>query len=122
MEAMSLEAVFGERIHRVTGIVNGTTNYILSKMAHDKIDFNVALKQAQKVGCRTYSSCSPEIFSGQDGFIDGHAGKEFCGYTRATRRLTRRDRYRAIVNATAPATASAPPMIERTPGRSPSTL
>jgi homoserine dehydrogenase len=31
-------------------IINGTTNYILTRMSSEKIDFNTALKQAQKLG------------------------------------------------------------------------
>ena len=31
-------------------IINGTTNYILTRMSSEQIDFNTALKQAQKLG------------------------------------------------------------------------
>lgn len=34
----------------VSGIFNGSTNYILSKMRHDGLDFEVALKEAQDKG------------------------------------------------------------------------
>jgi len=34
----------------VNGIVNGTTNYILTRMAHDGVDFAEALKEAQDLG------------------------------------------------------------------------
>jgi len=40
----------------IYGIVNGTTNYILTRMAQDGLDFNVALKQAQKLG---YAEANP---------------------------------------------------------------
>jgi homoserine dehydrogenase len=40
----------------IHAIVNGTTNYILTKMAQDGIDFSVALKQAQKLG---YAEANP---------------------------------------------------------------
>ncbi|MGA2158410.1 MAG: homoserine dehydrogenase [Dehalococcoidia bacterium] len=43
-------------IQAIYAIVNGTTNFILSKMAHDKIDFSLALKQAQKLG---YAEADP---------------------------------------------------------------
>ncbi|MES2618461.1 MAG: homoserine dehydrogenase [Bacteroidota bacterium] len=33
-----------------SGIVNGSTNYILTKMSEDKLDFATALKQAQDLG------------------------------------------------------------------------
>jgi homoserine dehydrogenase len=40
----------------IHAIVNGTTNYILTKMAHEGLDFSVALKQAQKLG---YAEANP---------------------------------------------------------------
>lgn len=44
------ECLTANNIHEVYGIVNGTTNYILSKMTNDGISFEAALKQAQKKG------------------------------------------------------------------------
>jgi homoserine dehydrogenase len=38
------------KITRIAGIVNGTTNYILSQMKDEGIDFDTALKQAQANG------------------------------------------------------------------------
>ena len=38
------------KITRIAGIVNGTTNYILSQMRDEGIDFDTALKQAQANG------------------------------------------------------------------------
>ena len=38
------------KITRIAGIVNGTTNYILSQMKNEGIDFSTALKQAQANG------------------------------------------------------------------------
>ncbi|MHB8840785.1 MAG: homoserine dehydrogenase, partial [Candidatus Aquicultor sp.] len=40
----------GNAIHRVMGIVNGTTNYILTKMADEGSSLDVALKEAQALG------------------------------------------------------------------------
>jgi homoserine dehydrogenase len=37
-------------IDEISGILNGTTNYILTKMTQDKTDFADALKEAQAVG------------------------------------------------------------------------
>ena len=37
-------------IDEISGILNGTTNYILSKMADDGADFDVVLKDAQEKG------------------------------------------------------------------------
>lgn len=38
------------KITSVMGIVNGTTNYMLTKMSQDKMDYNDVLKQAQEMG------------------------------------------------------------------------
>ena len=40
----------GERISRVMGIVNGTTNFILSKMTSDGADYADVLREAQALG------------------------------------------------------------------------
>jgi homoserine dehydrogenase len=40
----------GEPIRRVMGIVNGTTNYILTKMSEEGADYGAALAEAQKLG------------------------------------------------------------------------
>ena len=39
--------LMGERIQEITGILNGTTNYILTKMDKEGASFNGALKEAQ---------------------------------------------------------------------------
>ncbi len=44
------ESLAGERIHRVTGIVNGTTNYILTRMAASGATYQEALAEAQGLG------------------------------------------------------------------------
>ena len=44
------ESLAGERITRVTGIVNGTTNYILTRMTEDGWSFSEALAVAQTLG------------------------------------------------------------------------
>lgn len=44
------ENVKPHRIDKVVGILNGTTNYILTKMADDGIEFSDALKLAQQKG------------------------------------------------------------------------
>lgn len=44
------EGLAANRIEKITGILNGTTNYILTEMTKKGIDFAVALKQAQKAG------------------------------------------------------------------------
>ncbi|HEX3616607.1 MAG TPA: homoserine dehydrogenase [Solirubrobacteraceae bacterium] len=44
------ESLAGARIDRVHGIVNGTTNFILSEMARLRITFEAALAEAQRLG------------------------------------------------------------------------
>lgn len=39
-----------DKVTRVRGIINATINFILYKMAHDSVDFDVALKEAQRLG------------------------------------------------------------------------
>lgn len=50
------ESLAGERLTRVTGIVNGTTNYILSKMEEQGWSFDDALSKAQELG---YAEADP---------------------------------------------------------------
>lgn len=57
------ESLRGEPISRVMGIVNGTTNFILTKMSEDGADYAVALAQAQKLG---FAEADPTAD------IDGH--------------------------------------------------
>lgn len=42
--------IAGSKIQSIEGVLNGTTNYILSKMANDNVDYKEALLEAQKVG------------------------------------------------------------------------
>ncbi|CAI2718458.1 homoserine dehydrogenase [Nitrospina watsonii] len=44
------EAFVANRIEAIEGIVNGTANYILSKMTDENLDFEVVLKEAQEKG------------------------------------------------------------------------
>jgi homoserine dehydrogenase len=44
------ESLAGDRIRRVLGIVNGTTNYVLDKMDSSGLDFAEAVAQAQALG------------------------------------------------------------------------
>jgi len=57
------EGFVGNRIERIYGIVNGTCNYILTRMKLEKVDFDVALSKAQKAG---YAEADPSLD------IDGH--------------------------------------------------
>jgi homoserine dehydrogenase len=44
------QSLTADEIVEITGILNGTTNYILSKMSEDGLDFETALQNAQKMG------------------------------------------------------------------------
>jgi homoserine dehydrogenase len=44
------ESLAGDRIRRVMGIVNGTTNFILTRMSEDRMSFADALAEAQRLG------------------------------------------------------------------------
>ncbi|KQQ96595.1 homoserine dehydrogenase [Massilia sp. Leaf139] len=44
------EGLTANRIESVAGIINGTTNFILSEMRDKGLDFDVVLKQAQELG------------------------------------------------------------------------
>ncbi|MCK5426070.1 MAG: homoserine dehydrogenase [Thermodesulfovibrionia bacterium] len=52
------EALIGNRIKALYGIINGTSNYILTKMTEAGIDFSTALKEAQTLG---YAEADPTL-------------------------------------------------------------
>lgn len=49
--------ITADKIQEITGILNGTTNYILTKMDREGADFESTLKQAQDLG---YAERNPE--------------------------------------------------------------
>ncbi len=51
------QSLTADEIEEITGILNGTTNYILSKMSDEGLDFDTALKNAQAMG---YAERNPE--------------------------------------------------------------
>jgi len=44
------ESLRGEPVRRVMGIINGTTNFILTKMTEEGADYTAALSEAQRLG------------------------------------------------------------------------
>ena len=50
------ESLFLNKINKISGILNGTTNYILSEMENKNLNFEVILKDAQKNG---YAESNP---------------------------------------------------------------
>lgn len=60
----------GEEIVRIMGILNGTTNYILTKMAKEGADYASTLREAQELG---YAERNPEAD------VEGHdAGRKIA--------------------------------------------
>ena len=52
------EGLTANRIEWITGIINGTTNFILSEMRDKGLDFEVVLKEAQRLG---YAEADPSF-------------------------------------------------------------
>jgi len=52
------ESFTGDKVLSVSGIMNGTSNYILSQMQNEKLEFSVALKMAQDSG---YAEADPAL-------------------------------------------------------------
>jgi homoserine dehydrogenase len=50
------ESLIGNSINNIYGIINGTANYILTKMTEEKADFDTVLKEAQALG---YAEADP---------------------------------------------------------------
>lgn len=60
----------GNNIEQISGILNGTTNFILNKMIKEQMDFDTALKMAQELG---YAESDPTAD------IEGHdACRKIC--------------------------------------------
>ena len=52
------DSFIGNRIHSFSGIINGTSNYILGRMTDAGLDYETALKEAQKLG---YAEADPAL-------------------------------------------------------------
>ncbi|NBR84719.1 MAG: homoserine dehydrogenase [Verrucomicrobia bacterium] len=92
------EGLIGNRITRLFGIVNGTCNYILTRMKDEGADFAAVLADAQRLG---YAETPPDLD------IDGHDAAHKTGilaslahgfwvnpkqiYTEGIRNITRQD-------------------------------
>jgi homoserine dehydrogenase len=61
------EGLGGSRINRVYGILNGTCNYILTRMHKERLSFDACLKEAQRLG---YAEADPTFDIG--GFDTAH--------------------------------------------------
>jgi homoserine dehydrogenase len=99
------ESLAGDRINRVMGIVNGTTNYILSRMDETGASFGEALEEATELG---YAEADPT--SDVDGFDAGAKAAILAGLAFHTR-VTASDVHReGIGDVTAADVASAKAM------------
>ncbi|MDD5697023.1 MAG: homoserine dehydrogenase [Victivallaceae bacterium] len=61
------EGLVANRIKRIYGIMNGTCNYILTRMEHEGLNFETILKDAQELG---YAEAEPSLDI--DGFDTAH--------------------------------------------------
>ncbi|MCK0208840.1 homoserine dehydrogenase [Starkeya koreensis] len=61
------EALLGNELNRVSGILNGTCNYILTRMQEEGLSFDTCLDQAQQLG---YAEADPTF--DVDGFDTAH--------------------------------------------------
>lgn len=77
------ESLAGDQITRVLGIVNGTTNYILTRMADDAVSYQDALAEAQELG---YAEANPTAdVSGDDAAAKAAILAELAFHTPVTR-------------------------------------
>lgn len=63
------ESLTGERLTRIIGIVNGTTNFVLTRMSENGMSFAEALEEAQRLG---YAEADPSAD------VDGHDAAAKC--------------------------------------------
>lgn len=61
------DGLSANNIKSIQGIMNGTCNYMLTKMIHDSVDYNEVLKEAQELG---YAEADPTFDVG--GFDTAH--------------------------------------------------
>jgi homoserine dehydrogenase len=99
------ESLAGDRVRRVIGIVNGTTNYVLDKMTTTGAGFTEALEEAQRLG---YAEADPT--ADIEGFDAAAKAAILAGLAFHTR-VTSADVYReGITDVTARDVASAAEM------------
>lgn len=76
------ESLAGDRVSRVMGIVNGTTNYILTRMDEDGIEYGDALDEAGRLG---YLEADPRLdVDGHDAAAKAAILAELAFHTRVT--------------------------------------
>jgi homoserine dehydrogenase len=96
------ESLAGDTVHRVLGIVNGTTNFILDRMDSSGADFSESLEEAQELGY-----AEPDPTADVEGFDAAAKAAILAGLAFHTR-VTASDVYReGITEVTAADIASA---------------
>jgi homoserine dehydrogenase len=76
------ESLVGDRVKKILGIVNGTTNYILTKMDETGASFKDALAEAQKLG---YAETDPSAdVEGNDAAAKAAIVAQLAFHTRVT--------------------------------------
>ncbi len=76
------ESLVGDRVQKILGIVNGTTNYILTKMDETGASFQEALAEAQKLG---YAEADPSAdVEGHDAAAKAAIVAQLAFHTRVT--------------------------------------
>jgi len=96
------ESLAGDTVHRVLGIVNGTTNFILDRMDSSGADFSESLEEAQALGY-----AEPDPTADVEGFDAAAKAAILAGLAFHTR-VTAADVYReGITEVTAADIASA---------------
>lgn len=90
------ESLAGERLRRVMGIVNGTTNFILTKMSEEGRGFDDVLREAQTLG---YAEADPSAD------VDGHDAAAKCAILASiafNARVVAEDVYREGISRVSP--------------------
>jgi homoserine dehydrogenase len=96
------ESLAGDKVHRVLGIVNGTTNYILSRMDETGAGFTEALEEATALG---YAEADPTAdIEGFDAAAKAAILASLAFHTRVTAADVHRE---GIIDVTAADVASA---------------
>lgn len=102
------ESLAGDRITRVMGIVNGTTNYILSAMDSSGAGYAETLEEASRLG---YAEADPT--ADVDGY-DAASKAAILASLAFHTRVTAADVYREGITAVTPADVAAARVLDRT--------
>ncbi|AYF79406.1 homoserine dehydrogenase [Nocardia yunnanensis] len=84
-----IQSLSGDRVHRVTGIVNGTSNFILSAMDHSGASYTEMLAEAQRLG---FAEADPSAdVEGFDGAAKAAILASLAFHTRVTANVVYRE-------------------------------